>query len=273
MISRISDTFKRLPEIIGHLDAEAVLDLFENRCISVNVPRYGQIGNNIVFGRYLKQVRLWLGEREGVRFEYWGAVHSAECRRLALNMVYYFSIDDEEFDYHKELHIPISVMCELNGEDKIRTARVYYNTSWIAGHNITRPALLNEDPSIIPSLPEKMRIYFESLWKGDARTILDHVLDKDAYFMGTLCSYNQGPDLIKTFDGLFEGGKNTELRLCSMFIADNCLVVEYSNHRSGGNPNTPSSGMAIYKYNDAGKMCAVRLAGDSAFDHCLWPTL
>ena len=45
------------------------------------------------------------------------------------------------------------------------------------------------------------------------------------------------------------------------------------NHRSGGNPNPPSAGMAIYQYNDEGKIIAVRLAGDSSFDHWLWPTL
>lgn len=91
--------------------------------------------------------------------------------------------------------------------------------------------------------------------------------------MGTAYSFNQGPDLVKTFNGLFKDGKNTELRLCTAFEAPHFLVVEYMNHRSGGNPNTPSAGMAIYQYNDEGKIIAVRLAGDSSFDHWLWPTL
>ena len=33
------------------------------------------------------------------------------------------------------------------------------------------------------------------------------------------------------------------------------------------------NGMAIYGYTPEGKIAYVRLAGDSLFDHCLWPTL
>ena len=192
--------------------------------------------------------------------------------RVVLNFVFYFQINDEEFDYHKELHIPVSILCETEGE-AIRTARVYYNTSWIAGHNIVRPPMLNEDPSLRASLPESERKYFDALWAADSDTILNEVWAKDGYFMGTLCSFNEGPALRKTLEGLFEDGKNTELRLCSAALMGNYLVVEYMNHRSGGRPNTPSSGLAIYHYNSEGKMYQVRLAGDSGFDHCLWPTL
>lgn len=264
--------FENLTEHIQKGDTSLFTSQFVNEKISVNVPRYGQIGNNIVFGRYLRQVALWMRDRDDLRFEYWGAVLSNDGRHLAINGVYYFMIHDEEFDYHKELHIPLSIMYEMEGE-KIKTARVYYSTHWVAGHNITRPAMLNEDPLLIENLPASEKLYFHSLWAGDAKPILEKVLDHEAYFMGTAYSYNQGADLIKTFNGLFKDGKNTELRLCTAFQAPNFLVVEYMNHRSGGNPNTPSAGMAIYQYNDEGKIIAVRLAGDSSFDHWLWPTL
>ena len=271
----LSDVTKVFEDLTGYIqqgDTAPFENLFTDGHISVNVPRYGQIGNNIVFGRYLRQVRLWMRDRDDLRFEYWGTVPSADEKHLAINGVYYFMIHDAEFDYHKELHIPVSVMCEME-DGKIRTARVYYSTHWVAGHNITRPAMLNEDPTLIDSLPELEKLYFKCLWAGDSKPILDRILDHNAYFMGTAYSFNQGPDLVKTFNGLFKDGKNTELRLCTAFEAPHFLVVEYMNHRSGGNPNTPSAGMAIYQYNDDGKIIAVRLAGDSSFDHWLWPTL
>ena len=271
-LSEITKVFENLTDYMQQGDAKPFEALFVDGKISVNVPRYGQIGNNIVFARYLRQVRLWMRDRDDLRFEYWGAISSADGKHLAISGVYYFMIHDAEFDYHKELHIPLGVMCEMLG-DKISTARVYYSTHWIAGHNITRPAMLNEDPTLIDSLPASEKLYFKSLWAGDAKPILEQVLDPQAYFMGTAYSYNQGSDLVKTFNGLFKDGKNTELRLCTAFQAPHFLVVEYMNHRSGGNPNTPSSGMAIYQYNDAGKIIAVRLSGDSSFDHWLWPTL
>lgn len=269
-VKTIAGCFEQLPQILRDGDAARLIALFDQGKVCVNVPRYGQIGNNIVFGRYLKKVWQWIQQREDMRWEYFGAFHDEA--HLALNAVLYFTVRDEEFNYRKELHIPVSVMCELK-DGAIKAARVYYSTYWIAGHNIVRPALLNEDPSLMATLPDKERLYFECLWKGDSDTILREVIDPNAYFMGTAYSYNQGPDLIKTFNGLFSGGRNTELRLCSAFSAQGHLIIEYMNHRSGGNPNTPSAGMAIYGYTPEGKIAYVRLAGDSLFDHCLWPTL
>ena len=233
----LSDVTKVFEDLTGYIqqgDTAPFENLFTDGHISVNVPRYGQIGNNIVFGRYLRQVRLWMRDRDDLRFEYWGTVPSADEKHLAINGVYYFMIHDAEFDYHKELHIPVSVMCEME-DGKIRTARVYYSTHWVAGHNITRPAMLNEDPTLIDSLPELEKLYFKCLWAGDSKPILDRILDHNAYFMGTAYSFNQGPDLVKTFNGLFKDGKNTELRFCTAFEAPHFLVVEYMNHRSGGN--------------------------------------
>ena len=206
----LSDVTKVFEDLTGYIqqgDTAPFENLFTDGHISVNVPRYGQIGNNIVFGRYLRQVRLWMRDRDDLRFEYWGTVPSADEKHLAINGVYYFMIHDAEFDYHKELHIPVSVMCEME-DGKIRTARVYYSTHWVAGHNITRPAMLNEDPTLINSLPELEKLYFKCLWAGDSKPILDRILDHNAYFMGTAYSFNQGPDLVKTFNGLFKDGKN-----------------------------------------------------------------
>lgn len=268
----LSMPFKNL---LNHIMAEETapfFDIFADNHISVNVPRYGMISNNIVFGRYMRKVKEWIEQRHGVRFEYWGEVHIET--RMVLNGVIYFDIDDEEFDYHETLHIPVSAMCELeNG--RIKTARVYYTTMWVAGHNIVRPAMLNEDPTIVPNLPPKERLYFESLWAGRGDVILKEIVDPGAYFMGTAYSVSKGEDLVKTFDHLSGKGNNTELRLCSAFHdADHkFLVVEYMNHRSGGKPNTPSSGLAIYAITEEGKFGYVRLAGDSLFDHCLWPTV
>lgn len=269
-ISTLTANLEHLFERIQTEDSASLLGLFCGGEVSVNVPRYGQIGNNIVFGRYLKQVRLWLSQRKNVRYEYWGTVHSDD--NLAASMVFYFDVDDEEFGFHKTLHIPVGIRCEMDGS-LIRTARVYYSTIWVAGHILTRPAILNEDPTLVDRMPEIEKLYFKSLWAGDSRTILDKVIEPDAYFMGTAYSYNQGPDLIKTFSHLFEGGKNTELRVCTSFSDGEHLCIEYMNHRSGGNPNTPSAGMAIYGISKNGKIAYVRLAGDSLQDHCLWPTL
>lgn len=266
----IKSTFERLPEIIDQLDAKALLDLFVDGNVNVNVPRYGQIGNNLVFSRYLKQVRLWLSERESGRYEFWGALSNDE--HVVINYVHYFMVNDDEFDVHKELHIPVSIMFDMHG-DKVAAARVYYNTCWIAGHNIVRPPMMNEDTTLLAKLPEAEQRYFQALWDADTDTIINDLWAKDGYFMGTLTSFNEGPALIKTLEGLFEDGKNTELRLCTANIMGSYMIVEYMNHRSGGRPNTPSSGLAIYHYNDEGKMYQVRLAGDSGFDHTLWPTL
>ena len=130
----LSDVTKVFEDLTGYIqqgDTAPFENLFADGYISVNVPRYGQIGNNIVFGRYLRQVRLWMRDRDDLRFEYWGTVPSADEKHLAINGVYYFMIHDAEFDYHKELHIPVSVMCEME-DGKIRTARVYYSTHWVA---------------------------------------------------------------------------------------------------------------------------------------------
>lgn len=269
-ISLLTETFSQLFQRIQTGDSASLLALFCDGKVSVNVPRYGQIGNNIVFDRYLKQVRLWLSQRENVRWEYWSVVHSGND--LAASMVIYFDVVDEEFNFHKTLHIPIGIRCEMEGS-LIRTARVYYSTLWVAGHIMTRPAMLNEDPTLVERMPPVEKLYFKSLWAGDGKTILDKVIEPDAYFMGTAYSYNQGPDLIKTFNHLFEGGKNTELRICTAFSDEEHLCIEYMNHRSGGDPNTPSAGMAIYGISKNGKIAYVRLAGDSLQDHCLWPTL
>ena len=270
-IQAVKAPFEHLMENIDACSAKAFAGLFCDGKIAVNVPRYGQIGNNIVFERYLRQVKLWLSEREGVRFEFWRALQGE--KHLALHMMIYFEINDAEFDYHKELHIPIGIVCELEG-DLIRAARVYYTTYWSAGgHNITRPAMLNEDPSLVPNLPEAEKKYFQCLWNADSDTIINELFDPDAYFMTTAYSINRGADLMRVFNSMFSGGRNTELRLCTTFMAEGNLVVEYMNHRSGGNPNTPSSGMAIYGYTPEGKVAYVRLAGDSSYDHCLWPTL
>ncbi|MBQ8654946.1 MAG: hypothetical protein IJ507_08390 [Clostridia bacterium] len=266
----ISSQFERLPELLAAEDAQTFLDMFVDGNISVNVPRYGQIGNNLVFKRYLKQVHLWMTMRDDIRYEFWGALN--DDTHLAISAVLYFQVKDEEFNYKKELHIPIGIYCEMEG-DKIRTARVYYSTYWVAGHNITRPAMLNEDTTLLGKLPETEKKYFNALWNSDTDTILNEVWDLNGYFMGTAYSFNQGKDLVKTLNGLFSGGRNTELRLCSAFVAPKHLVVEYTNYRSGGNPNTPSAGMAIYGYTDEGKMAYVRLSGDSSHDHTLWPTL
>lgn len=270
-IKSLAVPFENLLDNIMKGNCQAFFDIFSNGKISINVPRYGQISNNIVFGRYLEKAKDWLSRRQGLRFEYWGEVHNDS--RMAVNMVFYFDVDDAEFSFHETLHIPVSVMCEIEDE-KIASARVYYSTMWIAGHNLVRPALLNEDPSIIPNLPPLERKYFESLWTGRGDVIMNEVVDPEAYFMGTSYSYNQGEDLVKTFDHLSGNGHNTELRLCSAFhdTDHKFLVVEYMNHRSGGNLNTPSSGMAIYSIKENGKIGYVRLAGDSLFDHCLWPT-
>lgn len=267
----LSKPFEHLLENIEAENGQAFIDLFCDGKISVNVPRYGQIGNNIVFCRYLRQVKLWLSEREGVRFEFWRALQ--DDTHLVMHMMIFFEINDAEFNYHKELHIPIGILCEMeNG--KIKTARVYYTTYWVAGgHNITRPAMLNEDPKLMETLPESEKTYFRCLWEADSKTILNELFDKDASFMSTAYSIYHGEDLIKVFDSMFSGGRNTELRLCTAFMAEGSLVVEYMNHRSGGNPNTPSAGMAIYTYTPEGKVSYVRLAGDSSYDHCLWPTL
>ena len=58
----LSDVTKVFEDLTGYIqqgDTAPFENLFTDGHISVNVPRYGQIGNNIVFGRYLRQVRLW----------------------------------------------------------------------------------------------------------------------------------------------------------------------------------------------------------------------
>ena len=269
----IAERFSRLGELIETMDEEALLGMFQGGNVSVNVPRYGKIGNNIVFMRYIGKVRTWLHERNNPRFEYWGAVWGKEY--LGLQTVLYFDVEDEEFNYKKTLHIPIGVVAKTEG-GKIVDARVYYCTMWVAGHNMARPAMLNEDKTLLSRMPASEQKYFKCLWEGDTKTMLEEVFDPEGYFMGTAYSFNQGKDLIKTFDGLFSGGRKTELRMCNAFEDDDYLVVEYMNHRSGDRPNTPSSGMAIYgkgKGEKAGKILFARLAGDSIIDHCLWPTL
>ena len=46
-------------------------------------------------------------------------------------------------------------------------------------------------------------------------------------------------------------------------------IMLYINSPGG----STSAGMAIYTYTPEGKVSYVRLAGDSSYDHCLWPTL
>lgn len=263
------EQFQQIFNYILEEDEQALLGMFQNEKVDINVPRYGAIGNRIVFMRYIGKVKEWLEDHEA-RTEYWGAVRGDN--RFAVNMVVYFDIDDEEMAYHRELHIPISIICEME-EGKLAQARVYYTTMWIAGHNITRPALLDEDKSLYPKLPETEKRYLKALWSSDAETIQNELFEPDGYFMGTAISYNVGPDLEKTFKGLFQDGKNTEIRVCSMIEDAYNVCIEYTNHRSGGFPHTPSSGVAIYGKSPNGKIAYARLAGDSLHDYSLWPTL
>lgn len=86
----LSKPFEHLLENIEAENGQAFIDLFCDGKISVNVPRYGQIGNNIVFCRYLRQVKLWLSEREGVRFEFWRALQ--DDTHLVMHMMIFFEI-------------------------------------------------------------------------------------------------------------------------------------------------------------------------------------
>lgn len=261
--------FEQIFTYILNEDQEALESMFCNRKININVPRYGAIGNRIVFMRYIGKVKEWLEDHEA-RTSYWGAVRGED--RFCVHMMVDFNIDDEELDYHRGLHIPISIICEMK-EGKIAQARAYYTTMWIAGHNITRPALLDEDVDIYEKLPVTEQKYLKALWTSDAETIQNELFDPEGYFMGTAISHNAGPDLQKTFKGLFAGGKNTEIRVCSMIEDEHNVCIEYTNNRSGGYPNTPSSGVAIYGKGAGGKIAYARLAGDSLHDYSIWPTL
>ena len=91
-VKTIAGCFEQLPQILRDGDAARLTALFSQGKVCVNVPRYGQIGNNIVFGRYLKKVWQWIEQREDMRWEYFGAFHDET--HLALNAVLYFTVRD-----------------------------------------------------------------------------------------------------------------------------------------------------------------------------------
>lgn len=131
-------------------NVEALLALFENGQVNVNLPSFGVISNNRIFSMFVQKVRRWM-DRLNVQDEYLGAFCDGNKRVARIRLYYRFRDVERNCDLIYE--IPVGIVCDLaNG--KIRSARVYAAMEYAVGKQILRPAFLQPDPELKARLPE-----------------------------------------------------------------------------------------------------------------------
>lgn len=261
----LQETMKRLFQSIEAGDGKALLPLFENGAADVQLPYFGHITNNTIFVMLIKKIQKWLAKKQAsVQFVDW--TQGEQACVAEFDMTYAFH--DKEREQMLTYHTPIGLVCDLQGT-KIKALRAYYGTVYIAGKEIVRPAIWNEDPALGQSLMEPVKSFFAALDAKEPEklsavfadeAVIYHHIEKAAY---------QGKAEILEFYG--RRGYDT-VQLCNKVEDASHCCVECTALRRGPDIVTPQAELMVFCC-AAGKIQALRIYNETVLDFKMWHTL
>ena len=139
-------------------DTQALLAMFHNGEVKLELPSYGVISSNRIFKMLLDKIAFRFSQlnlsAKYIATHCHGDVLVAEYR---LEYLFY----DEERNKDVLYAIPTALVCDLDEEGKFTRVVVYTGMEYLVGKQILRPALYNGDAALWEALPASVAACYE----------------------------------------------------------------------------------------------------------------
>ncbi len=214
-------------------------------------PVLGRIKGVDAFRRFVGETSSWL-QRHDASVE--DVEHVILDRRGMEEVVLHLDTDAGTVD------LPVAVVADRQLDGRIDEVRVYFPRDPLTGRHMTRPPLLQADPTL--PVPDGVEGYLRELASGDPDGVVA-AFEPDGWVREADQQVHRGRDDLRAYhERLFADGGGIPLEACALVDDGRRCALEYNRVGRGRLQGPPEAGVAVFVRGDGGKVAAVRLYGD-----------
>ncbi len=237
-------------DLLGAGQVQALLDLFAD-VPQIDMPLSGAVHGQAVM-QLLTQQQQWLRERQA-------SASFVDISISAARIVVELSLALTEG--RRNITLPVALVADRRG-DQISALRVYHSTWPLTGQHIERAPLLQPQQQQEPPL---ISAYMQALSAGAVDSI-NQLFSADGSVRepsGAEHTHRGPAGRLAFYQRAFASG-GVRLQHCSATVDGTRCAIEYICDQWGSRPLSPQAGMAVYVWNSADQLTAVRIYDDVA---------
>jgi hypothetical protein len=218
---------------------------------TVDDPIFGRTNGMPALERYLDEVAVWMGKREG-SFEKLAFTVGSD-RDVTEGML------SLTFD-GRRVSVPVAIVAERRREREVEL-RLYYSTRPIHGTPAVRSPLLPQDDQV--AVPPPVAAHLEALGKGDAAALVASFEETGSLRDAQGVTHpREGDKLTGHYRKLFGDKPGIEVLKGARADDGRTCALEYTVVRVHGKAVPPQAGLAVYERGESGLLHAVRVYED-----------
>lgn len=218
---------------------------------TVDDPIFGRANGMPAIARYLEEVAVWLGKRDGA-FEHVAYIVGSD--RDVTEGVLQLTFEG------RRVAVPVAVVAERRREREVEV-RLYYSTRPIKGTHAVRSPLLPQDDEV--AVPPPVEAHLQALARGDVKGIVASFEPSGSLRDAQGTVYRQeGGGLTVHYQQLFAAGAGIQVLKGARADDGRTCALEYTVVSVRGKTVPPQAGLAVYERGDSGLLRAARVYED-----------